>query len=635
MDKYLHVLKEYWGYDSFRGIQRDIIESICSGNDTLGLMPTGGGKSICFQLPTMVMGGMCIVVTPLIALMKDQVSQLRMRGIKAECVYSGMMRTEIERVLENCIFGNFKFLYVSPERLSTELFQAKLRYMKNICMICVDEAHCISQWGYDFRPSYLEISQLRRMIPYPVPILALTATATPKVIDDIQFQLEFRVPNVFSMSFERTNLTYVVRKTENKEDELIHILKSVPQGSAIVYTRSRRLTSEISHILNESGITSENYHAGLTGVERDLRQKNWTEGRCRVMVATNAFGMGIDKADVRLVIHYNLPDSIEAYFQEAGRAGRDGKRSYAVMLYNPQDTQKLKRRIPETYPDINYIKETYDKICYFFQIGVGEAKGRTFQFSMDKFCTAFHRFPVQTNSALQILSNAGYISYETDHDFKSRLRFVLSKEELYRLHEGIPRREKIIQALLRNYSGLFADYTYIDEMYISQITGIGAETVYEDLKYLAQCRIIDFIPRSNLPTITFKVERVESERMYFAPKVYKDRKLDYENRIEQIIQYVSSRNTCRSRMLLEYFGEKNVKDCGKCDVCVDENPDKMKESIKLNIENQIFELLRDMEWHNIQDFNRINQNRDKIDNILSRMVNEDEIEINGSMVRML
>ena len=634
MDNYLEVLKKYWGYDSFRGIQREIIESIGSGKDTLGLMPTGGGKSVCFQVPTLAMGGMCIVVTPLIALMKDQVAQLRLRDIKAEAVYSGMMRSEIERVLENCVFGNFSFLYVSPERLSSELFQAKLRFMKNICMICVDEAHCISQWGYDFRPSYLQISRLRKLIPYHVPLLALTATATPRVIDDIQHQLDFPESNVFSMSFERKNLVYVVRNTENKEDELIHILNSVKNGSAIVYTRSRRLTSEISHRLNECGILSENYHAGLTEVERDLRQRNWTQDRCRVMVATNAFGMGIDKPDVRLVIHYNLPDSIEAYFQEAGRAGRDGKRSYAVLLYNPQDQSKLHRRIPETYPDLEYIKETYDKICYFFEIGIGESQGRTYQFSMDKFCTAFHRFPVPTQSALQILSNAGYIDYQMEHDFKSRVRFVLSKEELYRLHEGISRRETIMNTMLRTYPGLFADFVYVDEMQMSHITGISAETIYEDLKYLAQCRIIDYIPRSNLPTITFNVGRVDSEDMYFPSSVYADRKEDYKNRIEQMLHYASSSDKCRSRMLLEYFGEKDAQDCGYCDVCINEKSGKMKSGIHASIYDQIRNLLIDGEWHKIQELNSINSNRSKLDTVLSEMADEEEIEINSDSLKL-
>ena len=633
LSDYKKILKDFWGYDSFRGIQEEIISSIGSGKDTLGLMPTGGGKSVCFQVPTLAMDGMCIVVTPLIALMKDQVSQLRLRDIKAEAVYSGMIRSEIERVLENCIYGNFKFLYVSPERLGTELFQAKLRYMRNICMICVDEAHCISQWGYDFRPAYLEIANLRRLIPYHVPVLALTATATPRVVDDIQDRLCFQEKNVFSMSFERKNLVYVVRETENKEDELIHILSSVQGGSAIVYTRSRRLTSEIAHHLEECGISAENYHAGLTEAERDLRQRNWTKGRCRVMVATNAFGMGIDKADVRLVIHYNVPDSIEAYFQEAGRAGRDGKRSYAVLLYNNQDQGKLRRRISETYPDIDYIKDTYDNICYFFQVGIDEGKNRTFQFSMEKFCQAFRQFAVQTDSALHLLHNAGYIDYCTDPEFKSRVRFVLSKEDLYRLHEGSQRRETVINCLLRTYTGLFADYVYIDELQMSHITGIGVEPIYEELKNLSQHRIIDYIPRSNQPTITYMTGRVEGRDLYIAPNVYAERKEDYRIRIEEMLKYASSNNQCRSRLLLEYFGEKDVEDCGQCDVCRRRRK-KKAESASPSVRKQISDMLRDGEWHSVKELNKLTENREKIDTALREMIEEEELEMDAGMISL-
>ncbi len=636
IEEYRKVLKGNWGYDSFRGVQEEIILSIGAGKDTLGLMPTGGGKSVCFQVPTLAMDGMCIVVTPLIALMKDQVSQLRMRDIKAEAVYSGMMRSDIERVLENCVFGNFKFLYVSPERLGTELFQAKLRYMKNICMICVDEAHCISQWGYDFRPSYLQIAELRKMIPYHVPVLALTATATPKVVDDIQEKLCFKQKNVYSMSFERKNLTYVVRRTENKDDELVHILDSVKSGSAIVYTRSRRLTSEIAHNLELAGISAENYHAGLTEAERDLRQKNWTKGRCRVMVATNAFGMGIDKADVRLVIHYNIPDSIEAYFQEAGRAGRDGKRSYAVLLYNPQDRGKLHRRIPETYPDKDYIRGTYENICYFFQIGIGEALNRTFQFSMEKFCKTFRQFPVQTDSSLHLLHNAGYIDYCTDPDFKSRVRFALSKEDLYRLHEGSQRREAIINCLLRTYTGLFADYTYIDELQMSHLTGIGVEAIYEELKGLAQYRIIDYIPRSNQPTITFLCGRVDTEMVYLSEDVYDKRKEDLTQRIDKILDYASSTNRCRSRMLLEYFGQRDAKDCGLCDVCrsLKHKKSSTVAASEQRVEEQISVLLSDGEWHSLKELNTLNVNRSRMDEALKTMAEEELIDMHLGKIRI-
>ena len=446
--KPLDILKEYWGYDSFRGIQHDIIESILDGRDTLGLMPTGGGKSICFQVPALMSEGLCIVVTPLISLMKDQVLQLKRRGIRAEAVYSGMMRDDIIRVLDNAVLGGYKLLYISPERLSSELFLAKLARMRQVSMIVVDEAHCISQWGYDFRPSYLQIATIRRLLPVEnVPVLALTATATPKVVDDIQERLGFRKKNVFSMSFERKNLIYVVRETEDRAGEMLHILQGVPEGSAIVYTRTRQQTIDIARYLEENNITASNYHAGLTDAEKDYRQINWTKGRVRVMVATNAFGMGIDKPDVRLVIHYHMPDSLEAYFQEAGRAGRDGKTSYAVLLYNYHDLKTLNRRVAETYPDLNYVKQTYENVSYFLQVGIGEALGRTFYFPMETFCRTFHQFPVQTQAALQLLNNAGYIEYHEEQEFKSALHFILRKEELYRIYETDEETDLLIQQI--------------------------------------------------------------------------------------------------------------------------------------------------------------------------------------------
>ena len=415
IEDYQSILRQYWGYDDFRGIQREIIESIGSGNDTLGLMPTGGGKSITFQVPALAQEGTCIVITPLIALMKDQVDNLRRRGIRAAAIYSGLTHEEIITTLENCIFGGIRILYVSPERLSSELFQTKLRHMK-VSFITVDEAHCISQWGYDFRPSYLEIAKIRKLLP-GVPVLALTATATPQVVEDIQEKLGFppanqteEKPHVFRMSFERKNLAYVVRNTADKREELIHILSSM-KGSAIVYARSRRRTKEFADFINEAGITATFYHAGLDSVVKDDRQKAWQEDKVRVMVATNAFGMGIDKPDVRLVIHIDSPDSIEAYFQEAGRAGRDGLKAYAVLLYNNADQRKLEKRIADTFPEKDYIREVYEHLAYFYQIGVGSGYNHTFEFNIDQFCHTFHHFPIQVDSALKILTRAGYIEY--------------------------------------------------------------------------------------------------------------------------------------------------------------------------------------------------------------------------------
>lgn len=627
--RYLEILKQYWGYDSFRGIQEQIIESIGSGKDTLGLMPTGGGKSVTFQVPTMVMQGLCIVITPLVALMKDQVSQLRMKGIKATAVYSGMGHDEMISALDNCIYGHYNFLYISPERLLSDMFVAKISRMKDICMITVDEAHCVSQWGYDFRPAYLNISKLRHLISYHVPVLALTATATPEVVDDIQERLEFKEKNVFSMSFERKNIAYIVRSTEDKASELLHILKSVTEGSAIVYTRSRKLTGEIARFINDNGISADSFHAGLTDAEKDLRQKSWTRGRNRVMVATNAFGMGIDKPDVRVVIHYNVPDSIEAYFQEAGRVGRDGNKAYAVMLYNPRDSVQLKKRIDETYPDPEYIRNTYENVCCYLQVGIGEGCGRTFDFSLEDFCRSFRQFAVQTDSSLKILDNAGYIRYEEERDYKSRLKFLATKEELYRIQNSDSEAEAVMQAILRHYTGVFADYVYIEETLLSGLTGLKNDLVYGILKRLNSNRVVSYIPGRRTPTIMFTCPRVDTERIYLSPMVYVDRKKEYAKRIGRMIDYVSETNICRSKMLLAYFGEKDTDDCGQCDVCISakrRSDFNMQKNLVAEARQKILELLSDGEFHPVVELNELLLNRDVLDEAVRYMVAEEEIE---------
>ena len=447
---YKEILKQYWNYDNFRGIQEEIIESIGKGHDTLGLMPTGGGKSITFQVPALAQPGLCLVITPLIALMKDQVRNLRDRGIKALAVYSGMTREEIVVALENCIFGDYKFLYISPERLDTDIFRAKLRNMK-INMITVDESHCISQWGYDFRPAYLKISEIRELLP-TVPVLALTATATPEVVKDIQTKLGFREDSrIFRMSFERKNLAYIVRNTESKQEELLHILNSV-SGSAIVYTRNRKRTREVAELLVNNEITATFYHAGLNNDVKDQRQRSWLSGESRVMVATNAFGMGIDKPDVRLVIHVDLPDSPEAYFQEAGRAGRDGQKAYAVLLYAKSDKATLSKRITDTFPDKEYIRKVYEDVNYYFQMAMGDGLGCTFAFNLDEFCRNFKHFPVQADSALKILTQAGYLEYTDEQDNSSRILFTIRRDELYKLREMGKEAEALIQSILRSYT---------------------------------------------------------------------------------------------------------------------------------------------------------------------------------------
>ena len=587
---YKEILKRYWGYDNFRGIQEEIIESIGNGHDTLGLMPTGGGKSITFQVPALSKDGICIVITPLIALMKDQVRNLRERGIKAIAVYSGMTREEIIVALENCIFGDYKFLYISPERLDTEIFRTKLRSMK-VSMITVDESHCISQWGYDFRPAYLKIAEIRQLLP-DVPVLALTATATPEVVDDIQRKLDFKEESrVFRMSFERNNLAYIVRPTENKQEELLHILNKV-KGSAIVYTRNRKRTREVAELLNDNNLSATFYHAGLNNDVKDLRQKEWLQEEKRVMVATNAFGMGIDKPNVRIVIHMDMPDSPEAYFQEAGRAGRDGQKAYAVLLYAKSDKVNLKKRITDTFPDKDYIKDVYENLQYYFQMAMGDGLGCTLAFNLDEFCRNFKHFPVQADSALKILTRAGYLEYTDEQDNGSRLIFTLRRDELYKLQEYNADTEKLLNTILRSYTGLFTDYAYISEESLSVRTGLSRQQIYDTLVMLTQRRILHYIPQKKTPYIIYTKERQEKNRLHFSKEVYEDRKESYAKRIESMIEYASAEENCRSRMLLRYFGEKNEHNCGQCDVCLQKRRKEISKEERLKLQKEILDILK-------------------------------------------
>lgn len=583
MSIYHEILKRYWGYDIFRDLQEEIITSIGQGKDTLGLMPTGGGKSITFQVPALAQEGICLVVTPLIALMKDQVQNLRNRGIKALAVYSGMTRQEIIVALENCIFGDYKFLYISPERLDTEIFRVKLRSM-NVSMITVDESHCISQWGYDFRPAYLKIAEIRDLLP-GIPVLALTATATPAVVKDIQVRLHFKQENVFRMSFERKNLAYIVRKTDNKAGELLHILHQIP-GSAIVYVRNRKRTKETTELLQHEGITADFYHAGLNNDVKDLRQKRWQSGECRVMVATNAFGMGIDKPDVRVVVHLDLPDSPEAYFQEAGRGGRDGEKAYAVILYSNSDKASLKKRVADTFPEKEYIKQVYEHVNYYYQMAMGDGVNCMYEFNLEEFCRKFKHFPVPADSALKILTQAGYIEYTSEQDNASRLLFTIRRDELYKLQEMGAQADSLIQTVLRSYTGVFTDYAYIHEESLAIRSGLTRQQVYDLLTMLNKRHILDYIPRKKTPYIIYTRERVELRHLQITRTVYEERKERYEARIKSMLEYVTSETACRSRMLLHYFGERNKHNCGQCDNCLS------KRVINDTLPNLTFDLLK-------------------------------------------
>jgi ATP-dependent DNA helicase RecQ len=619
MDPYRQILQQYWHYDDFRGIQREIIESISSGKDTLGLMPTGGGKSITFQVPALAKEGTCIVITPLIALMKDQVQHLRAKGVKAAAIYSGMKRAEILKTLDNCIFGGVKLLYVSPERLASELFLTKLRHMK-VSFITVDEAHCISQWGYDFRPAYLNIASIRKIKP-EAPVLALTATATLAVIDDIQEKLAFKAKNVFRMSFERKNLAYVVRKAEDKPAELIHIIRHVP-GSAIVYVRSRSRCKDIAEALNQEGITATFYHAGLEHATRDERQKEWQRDEKRVMVATNAFGMGIDKPDVRTVIHFDCPDSIEAYFQEAGRAGRDGKKAYAVLLWNSNDIGKLNRRVDENFPAKEYINNVYQSLAFYYEIGVGSGSGHTFAFDIGKFCATYHFFPIPVDAALHLLENAGYLHYETDPDSAARVHVLLTRNELYKLDELSQEEEAVMTALLRCYGGLFTDYQYIDEALVAAQAKVSPNECYHLLKALSKRSIINFIPQRKTPYITYLRDR---EDTVFLPKnVYEERKEQYINRISAFITYATNDTICRSRQLLAYFGEERSEDCGHCDVCIDarhHTPTADDDAVK-----KILQLLSDKGVHTLKEVYQMDAGTTALDRALRFLISEEKVK---------
>lgn len=549
------ALHSYFGYDDFRPLQAEIIDAVIAGRDTLALMPTGGGKSICFQVPTLVMGEadenkrLCLVITPLIALMRDQVANLEARGIHAAAIYTGMSWDKQRVAMDNCLYGPYHFLYCSPERLESEEFRKRLADLP-IGLIAVDEAHCISQWGYDFRPSYLKIADVRSLLP-EVPVLALTATATPETIDDIQDKLGFREKNVLRKSFHRENLNYIVRNTDNKPETVSHILSRVP-GSAIVYVRNRKRAQELAEFLH-----TDYYHAGLTTKERNDRQKAWTQGETRVIVATNAFGMGIDKPDVRLVIHYDLPSHLESYYQEAGRAGRDGKIAYAVLLFNPkEDPAKIHKRIVDTYPPKEFVESVYHKTMDFLQIGAGSGLGHRFMLHMDQLCHVMKLPVLQTYSALHILTQAGYIYFEEEHETQPRVQLLVPRHQLGEYNLSSEQVE-LLDTLMRGYSGIYTDLQYVREA--------DKEDTHQRLVSLAQRGIITYIPRSIGCCLTMTNER--QTEIYLSPVIFEQRQARFVSKIQSMLEYAEQSQFCREQLLLAYFGEANASCCGHCDVC--------------------------------------------------------------------
>lgn len=623
------ILRKYWGYDSFRPLQREIVESVLSGCDTLGLMPTGGGKSITFQVPGMMLEGVTIVVTPLISLMKDQVDNLKNRRIKALFLHSGMTLHENRVAREKMINGNVKFLYISPERLRNETFLSDLKQIR-VSLIVVDEAHCISQWGYDFRPAYLNVKRLRKE-KSGVPLLALTATATPEVSDDICSQLQMEHPNVYRMSFGRENINYIVRSAESKIQEVHHIL-SRTNGTAIVYVRSRKRTGDIADFLNSAGISASNYHAGLSYEVKEERQNAWKKGAVRVMVATNAFGMGIDKPDVRVVIHYDFPPSLEEYYQEAGRAGRDGKKSYAVLLCSRSDKGVMHRRVTEAFPDKEYILKVYERLCNFLHISLGEGYDLLKEFDIDKFCETFGYQSRQCKSALQILQRAGYIEYLEEADRRSKVMMSVHRNELYGLNGLSEKAERILTSILRMYTGLFSEYGVINEATISRVLNISENDVYSGLLELTRAKVLNYIPRSRTPLMYFPTSREEPKYLVIGKNIYEDRKKIMSRRIEAMLDYAFSSGKCRENRLLEYFGEKREGKCGTCDTCrADNSKHKNKEAERFK---QVCDYLdKRSEGVDIRVLERdLRLDRKAISEILGFLTTEDFVSIQGTFI---
>lgn len=578
------ILKKYWGHDNFRSLQYEIIYSVINKNDTLALLPTGGGKSLCFQLPAIILGGTTLVVSPLIALMNDQVQNLKKKGFSAISINAAMNFKEIDTALNNAALGKVQFLYISPERLQSEVFRQKLSYLP-ITLIAVDEAHCISQWGYDFRPSYLKIGELRDYF-LNVKIIALTASATKSVIDDIQLQLNFKNQSVFKKSFTRNNLRYVVQEEDNKTIRLLKLVSNIG-GSGIVYLRNRKKTEELALFLNKKNITAKAYHAGMNHEDRQNTQQQWLDNKVQIITATNAFGMGIDKSNVRFVVHLDLPESLEAYFQEAGRAGRDSKISYSTIFFSKADQQRLLDNFNLTFPDLTIIKKTYQSICNFFQLPIGSGQDLSFDFDIDNLCKSYNLLPVLVYNSIKFLEKENYLSFVDLSYEPSKLKITSSKEDLYHFQILYPKFEPLIKTLLRSYGGLFEDYVYINEKDLAYRIKTNTPTVLQHLNYLNVQQILSFIPQSNLPKIIFLQDRVNGNYLEFSPDNYKKLKEKYFNRINSVIDYINNNKICRHIQLLMYFNEFNYRDCGHCDVCINKRPKDFEK-----IKNKIYDLLK-------------------------------------------
>ena len=559
------VLDKYWGYKEFRPGQKAVIDAVVNRHDTLALMPTGGGKSLTYQVPTMATDGLCIVITPLIALMKDQVDRLRQMGIAATAIHSGMSYSQIDIALDNCVYGDMKFLYIAPERLATESFRLRVQRMR-VVLLAVDEAHCISQWGYDFRPSYLRIKEIRKLLP-DVPVLALTASATQMVAEDIMRQLDFERQNVIRSSFARPNLSFAVRNTDDKNEQLLRVVNNV-NGAGIVYMRSREGCEQLAEVLRQQGISASYYHAGLPHAERTIRQEEWTSGKVRIMVATNAFGMGIDKADVRFVVHYSMCDSLENYYQEAGRAGRDGKRSYAVLLAASDDNSKIVKHFEAEFPPLDDIKNIYEKICNYLQVPIGDGLYSSFVFNIHEFCVRERIFSGKVRSALKLLQQNGYMTLTEELENPAKILFCISRDDLYKIRIDRQDLDHIIRTILRMYNGVFTEFRSISEQDVAASSGYTVERVKELLKRMWQMRIIRYIPSNTSPMIFFDEERLPTKDIYISPDTYLHRKRLISERFENMMIYASNQTECRSVVIQRYFGDNDVQPCGICDICL-------------------------------------------------------------------